>query len=247
MQTLFFIFAAIFVAVNAEIAEGPLCATQSLTIYTLPKGEVTKDTIRRGEQVTIWSNVNGWSKIGENKWITTNYLQPCSKGMYIEPESYPLGDSLNITQPMACPKCCELLPKRSPLSYTYYQSTGKFVGGSGQWKIDTKGYSGNGKGRNNPAMQCEKNVGPLPVNVYKLSHCQDYMHGSTPRPCSFVLSPTEPSKMCGRSDFLVHGCQSCTSCDNMTPPCGTCSAGCVVIPVHERMKLRVGDTVTVVH
>jgi len=95
-------------------------------------------------------------------------------------------------------------------------------------------------------MQCVKNTGPLPVNIYKLTHCQDMMHTTTVRPCSFVLTPQQPGKMCGRSDFLIHGCNCCeggqsSPCDKSAPPCGTCSAGCVVIPVQERIKLRVGD------
>jgi hypothetical protein len=34
--------------------------------------------------------------------------------------------------------------------YTYYQRTGRLVGGSGDYRIDTKGYSGQGKGYLNP-------------------------------------------------------------------------------------------------
>ncbi len=46
--------------------------------------------------------------------------------------------------------CCRTLPDRSPMTYTYYQKTGRFVGGSGDYKIDTHGYSGQGKGYLNP-------------------------------------------------------------------------------------------------
>ena len=30
------------------------------------------------------------------------------------------------------------------MTYTYYQKTGRFVGGSGEFRIDTHGYSGQG-------------------------------------------------------------------------------------------------------
>ena len=30
------------------------------------------------------------------------------------------------------------------MTYTYYINTARFVGGSGEWRIDTKGYSGSG-------------------------------------------------------------------------------------------------------
>ena len=48
--------------------------------------------------------------------------------------------------------CCRTLSDRLPMTYTYYQKSGKFVGGSGDFKIDTHGYSGQGKGYNNPEL-----------------------------------------------------------------------------------------------
>jgi hypothetical protein len=61
-----------------------------------------------------------------------------------------VANAQNMT---ACPTCCKLLPSRPKQEYTYHQSTGVFIGGQGEWKINTTGYSGNGKGRNNPEMQ----------------------------------------------------------------------------------------------
>ena len=69
--------------------------------------------------------------------------------------------------------------------------------------------------------------------------------GDHPWPCAFVLTPTDESKMCGRSDFLVHGCQGCTPGDWTVPPASGCSAGCVVISRDNRVKLRIGDTLIV--
>lgn len=46
--------------------------------------------------------------------------------------------------------CCRSVPDRAPMTYKFYQNTGRFVGGSGQSSIDTKGYSGRGKGYLNP-------------------------------------------------------------------------------------------------
>ena len=40
------------------------------------------------------------------------------------------------------------------MKYTFYQNTGKFIGGEGQYFINTHGYSGNGKGYLNPDAQC---------------------------------------------------------------------------------------------
>ena len=143
-------------------------------------------------------------------------------------------------------KCCGSLKGRPAQTYSYYQNTGHFVGGSGAYRIDTRGYSGAGSGLMNPAKQCVKNTGPLPAARYKLGYCKDTMH--TPaktRPCSFYLEPQEPSKMCGRSAFFVHGCGCCGTGDTTTPPVAGCSAGCVVINQAQREKLRVGDTVNV--
>lgn len=51
--------------------------------------------------------------------------------------------------------------------------------------------------------------------------------------------------MCGRDDFLIHGCQTCTPGDETTPPAPGCSAGCVVINIENRLLLRAGDSLVV--
>ena len=66
-------------------------------------------------------------------------------------------------------ECCQSLSNRPAQNYTFYQSTGHFIGGTGEWHIDTFGYSGKGKGRNNPAYQCADDggdIGPLPASIY---------------------------------------------------------------------------------
>jgi hypothetical protein len=78
------------------------------------------------------------------------------------------------------------------MTYTYYQKTGRFVGGSGNFSIDTHGYSGTGKGYLNPDEQCTPAIGPLPASTYKLSYCKNMMHETTNRPCSFYLDPQAP-------------------------------------------------------
>lgn len=71
------------------------------------------------------------------------------------------------------------------------------------------------------------------------------MHANMLRPCAFYIEPTDWSTMCGRGDFFVHGCMSCTDGDTSTPPALGCSAGCIVISYENRRKLRVGDTIIV--
>lgn len=50
--------------------------------------------------------------------------------------------------------CCRTLSDRPPMTYVYYQKTGRFVGGSGESRIDTYGYSGYGVFINDPEQEC---------------------------------------------------------------------------------------------
>lgn len=156
-----------------------------------------------------------------------------------------LGRTLSNTS--CTESCCASLHTRSPLTYHYYQNTGRFRGGSGAYAIDTHCYSGQGEGYNNPAKQCVSNVGPLPATTYKLASCVNVMHETVQRPCAFYLDPQKPSEMCGRSAFFVHGCTCCTPGDDTNPPSAGCSAGCIVMSYANRRKLRVGDTLIVEH
>ena len=72
--------------------------------------------------------------------------------------------------------CCRTLTDRPPMTYVYYQKTGKFVGGTGEYAINTMGYSGQGKGYLNPDEQCTSSIGPLPASTYKVSYCKNMMH-----------------------------------------------------------------------
>lgn len=73
--------------------------------------------------------------------------------------------------------CCRSLPDRAPMTYTFYQNTGRFIGGFGDSYIDTYGYSGHDKGYLNPDEECNlSDIGPLPATIYKLSYCKNMMH-----------------------------------------------------------------------
>ena len=88
--------------------------------------------------------------------------------------------------------CCKSLPSRGPMTYYFYQNTGRFHGGSGDYTIDTHGYSGQGAGYLNPDYQCIED-GPLPATTYKLTYCKNTMHDPpVQRPCSFYLDPQRP-------------------------------------------------------
>lgn len=157
----------------------------------------------------------------------------------------------------SCVQCCKTLaPRNETYYYTYYQDSGRLIGGEGPYYINTYGYSGNNTegimGRNNPKYECVSNIGPAPSVLYQLGTCSDIMEDTKIRPCSFPLDPVNYMNkidMCGRFGIWLHGCQCCSQdtpqCDYLTPPCGVCSQGCVVINIHERVKLRTGDFIQV--
>jgi hypothetical protein len=87
-----------------------------------------------------------------------------------------LQKSRQVSNESCTQNCCASLPSRGPMTYHYYQNTGRFKGGSGEYAIDTLAYSGQGEGYNNPAKQCVVNTGPLPASTYKLDTCVNYMH-----------------------------------------------------------------------
>jgi hypothetical protein len=126
------------------------------------------------------------------------------------------GETLNqeISTNSSCREdCCSLLSNRKPMTYYFYQNTGRFKGGEGEWAIDTKTYSGQGKGYLNPDEQCNED-GPLPATTYEVAFCKNIMHQVTNRPCAFYLRPLKAFEACGRDDFFIHGCQCCTGGDD---------------------------------
>jgi hypothetical protein len=61
-----------------------------------------------------------------------------------------------------------MLPERPPMTYYFYQNSGRFRGGRNESIINTFGYSGQGKGYLNPSYECVdgENAGPLPSSTY---------------------------------------------------------------------------------
>jgi len=151
-----------------------------------------------------------------------------------------------IKQQSECGVCCSTLSARPSMNFTFYLNTGRFVGGSGEWTIETYGYSGNNTGYLNPEAMCESFLGPLPAAEYNITYCKDTMHVNSTMPCAFYLNPLDESQMCGRDDFFIHGCKVCTEGDLAIPPPRGCSAGCIVVNYLTRIKLRVGDFIKVI-
>lgn len=100
--------------------------------------------------------------------------------------------------------------------WTYQQTTGELVNASGE--VIATGYSGRGRGKNNPVIQAVVNVGPIPRGTYTIQPPQDTAsHG----PYVLWLEPDPSNIMDGRSGFGIHG-------DSKARP-GDASNGCIVL------------------
>lgn len=96
----------------------------------------------------------------------------------------------------------------------------------------SRGYSGNGRGKNNPAMQAAVGVGPIPAGKWTITELR--LKGASTGPYTLVLAPKPGTEDFGRSAFRIHG-------DSIANP-GTASHGCIILPraIRERMW-RSGD------
>jgi hypothetical protein len=99
--------------------------------------------------------------------------------------------------------------------HTYQQSTGKWIGPEGAcWG---QGYAGRGAGKNNPTMQAEPLIGPLPCGDYTIGPVYDHPKLG---PVTMNLTPDPHNEMFGRAYFRIHP-------DAIDHP-GHASEGCIV-------------------
>jgi len=120
------------------------------------------------------------------------------------------------------------------MAWVYDQSSGELTH-NGQFV--SRGYSGKGRGKNNPSMQGVRGVGPLPAGNWLMA---GVYNSKRVGPFTITLHSTDDSKVddihepTGRSAFRIHG-------DSIRAP-GTASMGCIILPrsVRERMW-RSGD------
>lgn len=107
------------------------------------------------------------------------------------------------------------------MTWTWDQSAGE-LWRAGQ--LVSRGYSGNGRGKNNPSMQAARGVGPIPGGSWKITELYDSANVGKYALKLFAVdgklddihSPT------GRSAFRIHG-------DSIKNP-GTASHGCIILP-----------------
>lgn len=108
--------------------------------------------------------------------------------------------------------------------WTYVQSSGNLY--FGDVKIAT-GYSGHGEGKNNPAMDHVKGVGPIPAGRWKLTGSP--FDSPANGPYCLRLAPRIGTQTHGRRGFLIHG-------DSLSAP-GTASRGCIILPRKVRVAI----------
>lgn len=118
--------------------------------------------------------------------------------------------------------------------WTYDQSTGELRDKTGA--LVTRGYSGKGRGENNPALEKERGIGPIPRGKWRM---QSVYNSTSVGPFAIVLwsedgTPDDRDDRTGRSAFRIHG-------DSIRAP-GTASKGCIILPRAVREKMwRSGD------
>lgn len=108
--------------------------------------------------------------------------------------------------------------------WIYRQSTGELLRDG---KFVAQGYSGHGSGKNNPAAESIKDVGPIPTGAWEVAGLtvERTSHG----PYVLQLLPCNGTKTFGRAGFLMHG-------DNIKAP-GEASLGCIIMPRWARVKV----------
>lgn len=113
--------------------------------------------------------------------------------------------------------------------WTYSQTRGIL---SHDGKLEGTGYSGNGAGLDNPAMEAVADVGPIPRGLWHIDRWDD-QHGEK-GPVVGVLSPVGHDAH-GRSEFLIHG-------DNAAAN-HSASHGCIILgPVLRKAMRASGDS-----
>lgn len=107
--------------------------------------------------------------------------------------------------------------------WTYSQSSGEL---HHDGELIATGYSGHGKGVNNPEMQAVPDVGPLPQGMYTISEASTHPRLGA---LSMHLMPDPNDEMYGRSGIYIHGDNSRLN--------HSASLGCIVLPHDVRQML----------
>lgn len=99
-------------------------------------------------------------------------------------------------------------------------------------ELVSRGYSGKGRGKNNPALQGLAGIGPIPQGDWKLLSIYD---SKLVGPRAIVVDKVDSTPgddiddVTGRGAFRIHG-------DSIKNP-GTASKGCIILPRDVRLKI----------
>lgn len=96
-------------------------------------------------------------------------------------------------------------------------------------------WSGHDAGRNNPAMEIDANIGPIPRGTWHIGPAIDSEHLG---PVAMLLTPDEGTDTFGRGGFFIHGASA------IDP--GESSHGCVILPRSVRVAISASDDRTLV-
>jgi len=112
--------------------------------------------------------------------------------------------------------------------WTYVQDSGQLFDPAG--KLRATGYSGfPPDGRNNPSLQNEADIGPIPCGFYTIGP-PEYVAAPGPHgPYVLPLDPDAANEMFGRSGFLCHG--------DSIAHAGHASHGCIIFPYDVRIAI----------
>lgn len=113
------------------------------------------------------------------------------------------------------------------MQLTYSQTTGKMTDAEGV--VVAVGWAGHGEGKNNPAWQHVRNVGPLPQGLYRVDPWEDQHPGLGPMVAHLTMVDGESY---GRDGFYIHGPAQDPA------KYGEESHGCIVIPRVHRLVVK---------
>lgn len=101
------------------------------------------------------------------------------------------------------------------MSWTYRQHDGALLRND---RSIATGYSGHGAGKNNPDLQDDAGIGPIPRGFWHMTGLES---GGPTGPFTIILDPEPGTVTFGRTLFRIHG-------DSKAHP-GSASHGCVIL------------------
>ena len=110
--------------------------------------------------------------------------------------------------------------------WIYRQSTGRLLDPAGL--VKATGYSGHGDGLNNPALECDAGVGPIPAGLWTIGEPKTPPDHLGPLAMPLTLTRGDAH---GRSAFFIHG-------DFPSDASELASRGCIVLSYPVRAAIN---------